>query len=171
MSCKIHQQNRFMRIWDLRPFKSRCDANYEFEELVGAWFLFNSPSCFHANEQCWTSGSSSEDFGCDRVHSFWAMPSPNPWIWYHSCSSRHLCSQAQNWWITYIGKTKSLKGRFSGGHKAFLWAWLDKYNDEDVRIAAQFISYWENPALLLELEAIILRATEPPYNVQIPTER
>jgi hypothetical protein len=28
-----------------------------------------------------------------------------------------------------------------------------------------------NPALLLELEAIILRATEPPYNVQIPTER
>lgn len=25
--------------------------------------------------------------------------------------------------------------------------------------------------LLLELEAIILRATEPPYNVQIPTER
>jgi len=71
----------------------------------------------------------------------------------------------------YIGKTKSLKGRFSGGHKAFLWAWLDKYNDEDVRIAAQFISYWKNPALLLELEAIILRATEPPYNVQIPTER
>jgi hypothetical protein len=31
-----------------------------------------------------------------------------------------------------IGKTKSLRGRFSGDHKAFLWAWLDKYNDEDV---------------------------------------
>ncbi|MEC4816014.1 MAG: hypothetical protein SAK29_22495 [Scytonema sp. PMC 1069.18] len=28
---------------------------------------------------------------------------------------------------------------------------------------------WENPALLLELEAIILRATEPPDNVQIPS--
>lgn len=73
--------------------------------------------------------------------------------------------------LLYIGKTKSLRGRFSGGHKAFLWAWLDKYSDEDVRIVVQVISYWGNPALLLELEAIILRATEPPYNVQIPTER
>jgi excinuclease UvrABC nuclease subunit len=73
--------------------------------------------------------------------------------------------------LLYIGKTKSLRGRFSGGHKAFLWAWLDKYHDEDVRIAVQLISHWENPALLLELEEIILRATEPPYNVQIPAER
>jgi excinuclease UvrABC nuclease subunit len=73
--------------------------------------------------------------------------------------------------LLYIGKSKSLRGRFSGGHKAFLWAWLDKYENEDVRIAAQFISYWGNPALLLELEAIILRATEPPYNAQIPAER
>lgn len=51
--------------------------------------------------------------------------------------------------LLYIGKTKSLRGRFSGGHKAFLWAWLDKYNDEDVRIAVQVISHWGNPALLL----------------------
>ncbi|MEG4398350.1 GIY-YIG nuclease family protein [Microcoleus sp. N9_B2] len=72
--------------------------------------------------------------------------------------------------LLYIGKTKSLRGRFSGGHKAFLWAWLDKYSDEDIRIAVQTISHWEKPALLLELEAIILRAAEPPYNVQIPTE-
>jgi excinuclease UvrABC nuclease subunit len=73
--------------------------------------------------------------------------------------------------LLYIGKTKSLRGRFSGGHKAFLWAWLDKYRDEDVRIAIQIVSHWRNPALLLELEAMILRATEPPYNVQIPSER
>lgn len=73
--------------------------------------------------------------------------------------------------LLYIGKTKSLRGRFTGGHKAFLWAWLDKYSDEDVRIAIQTISYWGNPALLLELEAIILRSTEPPYNVQIPSEQ
>jgi excinuclease UvrABC nuclease subunit len=73
--------------------------------------------------------------------------------------------------LLYIGKTKSLRGRFSGGHKAFLWAWLDKYDDEDVRIAIQIVSHWRNPALLLELEAMILRATEPPYNVQIPSER
>ena len=73
--------------------------------------------------------------------------------------------------LLYIGKTKSLRGRFSGGHKAFLWAWLDKYRDEDVRIALQVVPYWGNPALPLELEAIILRATEPPYNAQIPPER
>ena len=72
--------------------------------------------------------------------------------------------------LLYIGKTKSLRSRFKGGHKAFLWAWLDKYKDEDVRIAVQIIPYSQNPALLLELEAIILRATEPPYNVQIPME-
>jgi excinuclease UvrABC nuclease subunit len=72
--------------------------------------------------------------------------------------------------LLYIGKTKSLRGRFSGGHKAFLWAWLDKYHDEDVRIAFEIVSHWKNPALLLELEAIILRAAEPPYNVQIPPE-
>lgn len=73
--------------------------------------------------------------------------------------------------LLYIGKTKNLRGRFTGGHKAFLWAWLDKYEDRDVRIAVQLIPYWKNPALLLELEAIILRSTEPPYNVQIPSER
>ena len=69
--------------------------------------------------------------------------------------------------LLYIGKTKNLRSRFKGGHKAFLWAWLDQYNSEDVRIAMQTIPYSKNPALLLELEAIILRATEPPYNVQI----
>ena len=72
--------------------------------------------------------------------------------------------------LLYIGKTRSLRGRFKGGHKAFLWAWLDKYNDDDVRISVQPISHCRDPALLLELEAIILRATEPTYNVQIPTE-
>ncbi len=73
--------------------------------------------------------------------------------------------------LLYIGKTKSLRGRFSGGHKAFLWSWLDKYADEDIRIAVQVISHWGNPTLLLELEAILLRATAPPYNAQIPPER
>lgn len=72
--------------------------------------------------------------------------------------------------LLYIGKTKSLRGRFSNGHKAFLWARLDKYNDEDVRIAIYPIRYWRSATLLSELEAIILRATEPPYNVQIPME-
>jgi hypothetical protein len=41
-----------------------------------------------------------------------------------------------------------------------LWAWLDKYNDEDAQIAVELIAHWGNTALLLELEAITLRATE-----------
>ena len=45
--------------------------------------------------------------------------------------------------LLYIGKAQNLRSRFSGGHKAFLWAWLDKYRDEDVRIAVQAISHWE----------------------------
>ena len=61
--------------------------------------------------------------------------------------------------LLYIGKTKSLRGRFSGGHKAFLWAWLDRYSDENVRIAIHLLSPWETPALLLELKTIILRAS------------
>ncbi len=73
--------------------------------------------------------------------------------------------------VLYIGKTKSLRGRFSGDHRAFLWAWLDQYSDQDVRIALYILSPWKTPTLLLELEAIILRSTEPPYNAQIPTER
>ncbi|MEI6442646.1 MAG: hypothetical protein WCO29_05855 [Nostocales cyanobacterium ELA583] len=48
---------------------------------------------------------------------------------------------------------------------------IQQFSNEDVRIAVQAISYWENPGLLLELEAVILRATEPPYNVQILTEQ
>jgi excinuclease UvrABC nuclease subunit len=72
--------------------------------------------------------------------------------------------------LLYIGKTKSLRSRFKGGHKAFLWDWLDQYTSKDVQIAVQTIPYSKNPVLLLELEAIILRATEPPYNVQIPME-
>ena len=53
--------------------------------------------------------------------------------------------------LLYIGKTKSLRGHFSGGPKAFLWAWPDKYDDADVRIAFQPIPCWEKPTLLLEL--------------------
>ncbi|MFM2432994.1 MAG: hypothetical protein RLZZ511_4208 [Cyanobacteriota bacterium] len=72
--------------------------------------------------------------------------------------------------LLYIGKTKNLRSRFSGGHKAFLWAWLDQYDDRDVRIAISLMPPWEDAGLLLEIEAILLRASEPPYNVQIPSE-
>lgn len=73
--------------------------------------------------------------------------------------------------LLYLGKTKNLHTRFVSGHKAFLWAWLDQYSDRDVRIAVYPLShYWRNPALLSELESLLLRAAEPPYNSQIPME-
>ncbi len=72
--------------------------------------------------------------------------------------------------LLYLGKTNDLSTRFNGGHKAFTWAWLDLYHPADVRIAIEALDRWGNPALLSELEAILLRATEPPYNVKIPME-
>jgi len=52
----------------------------------------------------------------------------------------------------------------------FLWSWLDKYDDEDVRLPIYPLSPWKDPELLLQLEATLIRATEPPHNVQIPSE-
>jgi hypothetical protein len=72
--------------------------------------------------------------------------------------------------LLYIGKTNNLATRFNGGHKAFLWAWLDLYPPIEVRITFHILDRWGNPALLSEVEAALLRATEPPYNAQIPME-
>jgi GIY-YIG catalytic domain len=72
--------------------------------------------------------------------------------------------------LLYLGKTNDLSTRFSGGHKAFTWAWLDLYPPGEVRIAIAPLDQWGNPALLLAVEGILLRATEPPYNVKIPLQ-
>jgi len=70
--------------------------------------------------------------------------------------------------ILYIGKAKYPKERFKDGHKAFFWAWLERYDHEDVRLAIVAVTYPQWTQLLLDLEALILRASRPPYNVQIP---
>jgi excinuclease UvrABC nuclease subunit len=72
--------------------------------------------------------------------------------------------------LLYIGKAKSLRDRLRGGHKAFLWSWLDRYEPEEVRIAYVTINQWQKPGLLYELETLILQASYPPYNVKIPRE-
>ena len=72
--------------------------------------------------------------------------------------------------LLYVGKTKNLRDRLRGGHKAFLWGWLDRYNPDDVRIALSVIEGWQRPGLSLELETLILQATNPPYNARIPRE-
>jgi excinuclease UvrABC nuclease subunit len=72
--------------------------------------------------------------------------------------------------LLYIGKANNLRDRLRGGHKAFLWGWLDRYNPDDVRIAFVTIQQWQRPGLSYELETLILQATRPPYNVKIPKE-
>ena len=70
--------------------------------------------------------------------------------------------------LLYIGKAKNLRDRLRGGHKAFLWGWLDRYDPDEVRIAFVTINQWQRPGLSYELETLILKATNPPYNVKIP---
>jgi hypothetical protein len=61
-------------------------------------------------------------------------------------------------------------GIYTVRHRSYGVLWLDLYPPADVRIVFFPIIRWGNPALLSELEGMILRATEPPYNAQIPME-
>jgi excinuclease UvrABC nuclease subunit len=72
--------------------------------------------------------------------------------------------------LLYIGKAKNLRDRLRGGHKAFLWSWLDLYAPNEVRIAYVIVNQWQKPGLSYELETLILQATHPPHNVKIPRE-
>ncbi len=70
--------------------------------------------------------------------------------------------------LLYIGKAKNLRDRLRGGHKAFLWGWLDRYDPGDVRIAFVSLKHWQKPGLLSELETLILQATNPPTMSKSP---
>ena len=70
--------------------------------------------------------------------------------------------------LLYIGKSQNPRLRFTGGHKALVWCWLERYEPEDVRIAAYPLSYVQWTQLSLSLEGLIIQATEPPFNVKIP---
>lgn len=70
--------------------------------------------------------------------------------------------------LLYIGKTQNPKQRFTNGHKALVWCWIERYNPEDVRITAYPLEYLQWATLSLDLENLIIRASEPPFNVKIP---
>ena len=72
--------------------------------------------------------------------------------------------------LLYIGKAKNLRDRLRGGHKAFLWGWLARYDPDEVRIAFVTLNHWQKPGLLYELETLMLQSSNPPYNVKIPRE-
>ena len=69
----------------------------------------------------------------------------------------------------YIGKSGNVRSRFRGGHKSLGWAFIDRLDPDDVRIAVALLSFrWTR--LSLQLEQIILRQTRPPYNDRIAQE-
>lgn len=70
--------------------------------------------------------------------------------------------------VLYIGKSQNPKQRFTNGHKALVWCWLERYNPEDVGITAYALDHRQWSTLSLDLENLIIRASEPPFNVKIP---
>lgn len=70
--------------------------------------------------------------------------------------------------ILYIGKTRTLRDRFRGGHKALLWAFIEELKATDIRIAFYPLDFIQWRQLSLELESLIIQAVNPPYNVKIP---
>lgn len=70
--------------------------------------------------------------------------------------------------LLYIGKSQNPRQRFTGGHKALVWCWLERYEPDDVRIVAYPLNYLQWAQLSLSLEGLIIQATEPPFNVKIP---
>ncbi len=70
--------------------------------------------------------------------------------------------------LLYVGKTRYTRERFRDGHKAFLWSWLDRYNPENVRLLLYPLDFIQLQTLSSSLEAIIIEAAKPPYNVRYP---
>ena len=70
--------------------------------------------------------------------------------------------------ILYIGKTRLLRDRFRGGHKAMLWAFIEDLRVGDIRIVFRSLNFDEWIELSSELESLIIQAVNPPYNVRIP---
>ena len=71
--------------------------------------------------------------------------------------------------LLYIGKTKKLRERFRGGHKACTWSWLDDYDHRDVAISFVPLSMVDVLKLGDELESILIHATQPPYKAKYPS--
>jgi excinuclease UvrABC nuclease subunit len=70
--------------------------------------------------------------------------------------------------ILYIGKTRILRDRFRGGHKALLWAFIEALQARDTRITFYELGFEEWMGLSAELESLIIQAVNPPYNVRVP---
>ena len=71
--------------------------------------------------------------------------------------------------ILYLGKLGNVRARLRGGHKALGWAFIDRLDPDDVRIAVARLTFsWSR--LSLQLEQRMLRQVRPPYNDRIAQE-
>ncbi|WP_416672102.1 GIY-YIG nuclease family protein [Egbenema bharatensis] len=65
--------------------------------------------------------------------------------------------------ILYIGKSTNIRARLRGGHKALGWAFIDRLDPDDVRIAFTTLSFQWN-RVSYQLEQVMIGQTQPPYN-------
>ena len=68
--------------------------------------------------------------------------------------------------ILYIGIATNLRRRFRNGHKALAWAFIDRLDPDDVRIAAVGID--RQTAQQVEyIETLMIQSARPRYNSRI----
>lgn len=67
--------------------------------------------------------------------------------------------------ILYIGMTNNWRSRFSQGHKALGWAFLERLDPDDVRIAVVKLGA-RTPKQGAYIEARMIQTAQPRYNVQ-----
>lgn len=104
------------------------------------------------------SSISFED--CHELTRNFAEVTPRPGI--YAFRHRHIK-------ILYVGKSKNIRQRLRGGYKALGWAFIDRLNPDDVRIAAVTLE-WKTWQSCLDIEARILQTAQPCYDVQIRQE-
>lgn len=68
--------------------------------------------------------------------------------------------------VLYIGKAANMQRRIRNGHKALGWAFVDRLDPEDVRIAARVLGYraWQQ---VLDIEARMIQIARPSYNIVV----
>jgi excinuclease UvrABC nuclease subunit len=71
--------------------------------------------------------------------------------------------------ILYIGKAGNIRTRFTGGHKAISWAYVERIDPDEIRICAVVLSTeWRRSQL--ELETLMIQTLKPRYNIRIRAE-
>ncbi|MBD2023798.1 GIY-YIG nuclease family protein [Leptolyngbya sp. FACHB-711] len=65
--------------------------------------------------------------------------------------------------ILYIGRSTNIRARLRGGHKALGWAFIDRLDPGDVRVACTTLTFQWN-RVSYELEQIMIKRVQPPYS-------